>query len=46
MKIICAWCKKDMGEKPPLDDERVTHTICPECILDFDKERSDGREEE
>jgi len=28
----CAWCGKDMGEKEPLDDQRVTHGICQECL--------------
>ena len=31
MKIMCAWCSKDLGEKPPFDDPRVTHSICKEC---------------
>jgi len=31
MKIQCAWCGKDLGEKEPLDDGRVTHGICQEC---------------
>ncbi len=31
MEIICAWCKQKIGEKPPYDDKRVTHTICPKC---------------
>lgn len=31
MKIVCAWCGKDMGEKPPYEDKSVTHSICPEC---------------
>lgn len=31
MNIKCAWCKKDMGEKEPLDDKSTTHTICPKC---------------
>lgn len=31
MISICAWCKKVMGEKEPLDDKRETHGICPEC---------------
>ncbi len=28
---ICAWCKKVMGETPPLEDKSETHGICPEC---------------
>lgn len=31
MKIVCAWCGKDMGEKPPFEDKSVTHGMCPEC---------------
>ena len=31
MKIICAWCKKSQGEKPPYNDDRVTHSICAPC---------------
>jgi len=32
LKIVCAWCGKDMGEKPPYEDESITHTICPDCL--------------
>jgi hypothetical protein len=35
MFTVCAWCKKDLGEKPPLDDKSITHGMCKEC---FDKE--------
>ena len=31
MKIECAWCQKPMGEKDPLNDERVSHGICKQC---------------
>ena len=31
MRIICAWCKKPMGEKEPINDNRITHAICEEC---------------
>ncbi len=31
MKIICAWCNKDMGEKEPLDNLETTHGMCPMC---------------
>ena len=31
MKVICAWCKKSLGEKEPLKDKRETHGICPSC---------------
>jgi hypothetical protein len=35
MKIICAWCGEDLGEKDPLDDKRISHGICPECKTDL-----------
>lgn len=33
MKVICAWCKKDMGTKngAPGTHNDVSHGICPEC---------------
>lgn len=31
MIVVCAWCKKSMGSKPPLKDESTTHGMCPEC---------------
>ena len=40
MKIVCAWCGREMGEKPLLEDRSVTHSICPECKeKHFDKKR-------
>ena len=29
MKIICAWCKQDMGERA--NGIGITHGICPSC---------------
>lgn len=31
MKIVCAWCQKDLGEKEPTADPSVSHGICEEC---------------
>ena len=31
LKIVCADCKKDLGEKA--GGEGVTHGLCPECYL-------------
>lgn len=33
MKIQCAWCKLDMGSKPPYNDMAVSHTICSSCSV-------------
>lgn len=50
MKIICAWCKKDMGETPEGGPDTVTHGICESCYEDaeedleeFLKERREGK---
>ena len=32
MKIVCAWCGKDMGEKDGKSVEGVSHSICKECL--------------
>ena len=39
MKIVCAWCGADLGEKKPLDDPEVTHGICPECAAKMLEEK-------
>lgn len=40
MKIVCAWCKKDMGEKPPLDNTDIIHGMCKACCqLELRKQR-------
>ena len=33
MKIICAWCNKEMGSKEcsRKEDDKVTHGICGYC---------------
>ena len=32
MIVVCAQCKKKLGEKPPYDDKSHTHTYCPTCL--------------
>ena len=32
MRIVCAWCGKDMGEKKGNGEEKITHGICQECL--------------
>lgn len=31
MTIICAWCKKVLGVKPPLENTDETHGVCKDC---------------
>lgn len=40
MKIICAWCKKFLGEKEPFDDLSETHAKCTDCLK---KQSEDNR---
>ena len=35
MKIVCAWCKRRLGEKEPFNDRRTTHVLCPVCKDEF-----------
>ena len=32
MKIVCAWCAKELGEKDGGDVDDVSHGICEECL--------------
>lgn len=34
MRVVCAWCSKDMGEKDGEGVRGVSHGLCREC---FDK---------
>jgi len=31
MKIICSYCRKEMGQKEPLENTTHTHSMCKEC---------------
>jgi hypothetical protein len=47
MTVICAWCRRLMGEKPPYPDLRVSHSICEECYITFlRKEHESARKPE
>jgi hypothetical protein len=35
MKIRCAWCGADLGEKEPLEDHRFSHGMCEACSLSY-----------
>lgn len=35
MKIVCAWCNKNMGEKNGRGVEGVTHGMCKQCLAKF-----------
>lgn len=31
MRLVCSYCHKDLGAKPPLRDASLTHGMCPAC---------------
>jgi hypothetical protein len=37
MVIQCAWCKKILGEKAPVKDTSITHSICVSCMKNMKK---------
>lgn len=38
MIIICSYCRKNLGQKEPFQDQRMSHTMCPECLGYFMKQ--------
>lgn len=44
--VRCAWCGKDMGEKPGGTKIEYTHGICDECVERVLKEEVDPVQEE
>ncbi len=38
MNVICSYCRKDMGEKAPLENDQVSHGMCPECTEHFTRQ--------
>lgn len=31
MRIVCSYCRREMGEKEPLDDDMLSHGMCAGC---------------
>jgi hypothetical protein len=42
LKEVCAWCKKEMGEKEGVEGG-ITHGMCPECEDKIRKENNMDR---
>jgi len=45
MRIACCNCKKDLGQKEPLDDPSVSHTLCETCLDESYRENGITRED-
>ena len=37
VKIMCAWCKRGMGEKDGEGVEGISHSMCEECFGRLEK---------
>jgi len=37
LKMVCAWCGKDMGEKEGEGIEGISHSICEECLTQLEE---------
>jgi len=44
MKVICAWCKKDLGTEEGPEDQ-ISHGMCDECKVQFDEDLKKLKEE-
>lgn len=40
---MCSYCKKELGEVEPLDDTRVSHGMCQECVEHFSRQWLGGQ---
>lgn len=38
MRVICSYCRAELAPKEPLEDDAVTHTMCPECLDHFGRQ--------
>lgn len=44
MRVVCSYCKCELPEKEPLDDKRISHSVCPTCFdVVFPKEIDDDK---
>lgn len=35
MRVICSYCRENLGTKAPLEDESITHSMCAGCEEHF-----------
>ena len=38
MKVICSYCRRNCGEKEPLEDQRISHGMCNACYKRFTRQ--------
>ena len=42
MKIVCAWCGEEMGEKDGEGIDGVSHSICESCLSKVESENRES----
>jgi hypothetical protein len=42
VRIVCAWCNADMGQKNGWSLEGVSHSICSDCLIEWRKAKANG----
>jgi len=42
MKIVCAWCGRELGEKDGRGIEGVSHGLCNKCLARLQEEAENG----
>ena len=42
MKIVCAWCGKDIGEQDSEGIDGVSHGVCEECLEKMEVKAENG----
>jgi len=43
LKIVCAWCSKDMGEKDGKGVAGISHGMCGVCFAEMDEILADDK---
>lgn len=38
MELICSYCRRHLGSKAPLEDPRISHGMCDECRIHFERQ--------
>jgi PAS domain-containing protein len=38
MRVICSYCRAELAPKEPLEDDAITHTMCPDCLDHFGRQ--------
>jgi hypothetical protein len=38
MRVVCSYCREELGEKEPLDDDAISHGMCEACERHFSRQ--------